>query len=191
MVTAWPTAAGDGWAKAIVCDFFPAGITLNERCTSVAAAQVSLPFWAAVMVQVPAALVVAVEPSTVHTSVVLEVNVTGSSEGVARGSCSGTCVPTGLSVGRVKVIVCGFFSRQVTVNGCLTGVAAAQILSPSWVAVMMQVPAVTVVAVKPDAAVPDTVHTRWVLELKETGSFELAVAVRGTRAWTWVPGSGP
>jgi hypothetical protein len=36
--TVAPTAAGDGWAKAIVCDFFPAWFTWKERCTSGAAA---------------------------------------------------------------------------------------------------------------------------------------------------------
>ena len=32
-----PTAAGDGWAKAMVCDFFPADCTWNDRMTSRAA----------------------------------------------------------------------------------------------------------------------------------------------------------
>src|SRR5512140_204193 len=59
--------------------------------------------------------------------------------------------------------------------------AGAQVLSPAGVAVMAQVPAVTVVAVKPDVTVPDTVHTCWVLELNETGSPEgSAVACSGT-----------
>src|SRR5215831_18328398 len=101
-----PTAAGDGWAKAIFCDFFPAGFTWKECCTGRAGAQISSPAWEAVMVQVPGALAVAVVPSTVHTSVVLEVNETGSPEGSA-AACSGTRVWAGLSGGRVKVIVWG------------------------------------------------------------------------------------
>jgi uncharacterized protein (DUF983 family) len=184
---AW-TWASFGGSKVIVCPFF---VTVNDRFTGGAGAQISLPSWVAVMVQVPAFTAVAVESATVHTSVVLEVNVTGSSEGVARGSCSGTRVSTGLSGGRVKVIVCGFLSGGVTVNDCLTGVAAAQVSSPSWVAVMVQVPGVTVVAVKPDVTVPDTVHTRSVLEVNETCSPDgMAFAVRGTRVWAGVLGSG-
>src|SRR5205823_839585 len=124
---------------------------------------------------------------TVHTSVMSEVNVTGSPEGSAV-ACSGTCVRAGLSGGWVKLIFCPFF---VTVNDCLTGVAAAQVSSPSWVAVMAQVPPVTVVVVKPDAAAPDTVHTCWVLELNETRSFELAVAVKANWVLTATSGSGP
>ena len=90
-----PTAAGDGWAKSIVCDFFPAAFTLNECCTGRAGAQVSLPSWVAVMVQVPGATVVTVESATVHTAVVLEVNETCSLEGVAFAD-KVTCAWTGV-----------------------------------------------------------------------------------------------
>ena len=37
-VTGSPTATGDGWAKAMVCAFFPTGFTWKERRTSGAAA---------------------------------------------------------------------------------------------------------------------------------------------------------
>jgi hypothetical protein len=143
------------------------------------------------MVQVPEVTVVAVKPDvtvpdTVHTRSVLEVNDTGSPEGFAF-AVRRTRACTWASFGGSKVIVCPFF---VTVNDRFTGGAGAQISLPSWVAVMVQVPEVTVVAVKPDVTVPDTVHTRSVLEVNETCSFELAVAVRGTCVWTGVSGGG-
>ena len=75
----------------------PALVTVNERCTGPAGAQMSLPPWVAVMAQVPTVRVVAVAPDTVHTSVVLEANKTCSSElAVAvKGTCALTCVSGG------------------------------------------------------------------------------------------------
>src|SRR5689334_20372418 len=110
------------------------------------------------MVHVPVATVETVDPDTVHTCPVLEVNDTGSFEvAVAdRVTCAWTCVSLGWS----KVMVC---VALVTVNECGTGVAGSQVSSPSWEAVMVQVPAVTVAAME-----PETVHTRWVLEANET-----------------------
>jgi hypothetical protein len=143
------------------------------------------------MAQVPPVTVVAVKPDaavpdTVHTRWVLELNETGCSELAV--AVRGNRVWTGLSGSGPKLIFC---PRFVTVNDCVTSGAGAQYWLPPWVAVMAQVPPVTVLAVKPDAAVPDTVHTRWVLELNETGCSELAVAVKANWVLTATSGSGP
>jgi hypothetical protein len=70
----------------------------------------------------------------------------------------------------------------VTEKLWLTGVAAAQLAFPAWVAWMVQVPAATSVTV-----LPDTAHTGEVWELKLTVRPDEAVAltVKGAvpRAW--------
>ena len=54
-------------------------------------------------------------------------------------------------MGGVKLIVCGIFRAA---KDWVTGVAGRYLLSPGWEAVMVQVPAVMVVAL-----LPETVHT--------------------------------
>jgi hypothetical protein len=87
-------------------------------------------------------------------------------------SCSTTgSVPGALNVGELRAAVkrkAGFTAKL-----CETGVAAVYCALPGCVAWMMQVPAVTSVAVA-----PDTVHTEGVNEVKTTARPELAEAVR-------------
>jgi hypothetical protein len=63
----------------------------------------------------------------------------------------------------------------VTVNDCVTGVAAAYDPLPAWDAMMVQVPAASNLAVA-----PVTLHTVGVVDAKLTGSPELAVATRAS-----------
>ena len=72
------------------------------------------------MVQVPAAINVAVVPETVQTLVVAEVKVTVRPELAVAESVSG--VPTVCGPGLAKVMVCAW---PLTVKLCGTGVAAA------------------------------------------------------------------
>jgi hypothetical protein len=85
--------------------------------------------------------------------------------------------------------------EEVTINRWLTEVAAAKFESPAWEAWMVQVPVATSVTVA-----PETVQTDVVVELKETGRPEEAVAVtvngseatlmleRAAKVIVWVPG---
>ena len=61
--------SSSGLAKVIVCDTL---LMPNDRVTSAAAAYVLSPDWEAVILHVPAATKVTVDPDTVHTDVVEE-----------------------------------------------------------------------------------------------------------------------
>ena len=67
----------------------------------------------------------------------------------------------------------------------VTGVAAFQLLSPSWLAVIVQVPTLTRVT-----AVPATVHTPMVEDAKLTARPEEALALRVTGAFEKVVSEG-
>src|SRR5262245_41755219 len=127
--------------------------------------------------QVPVVTVVAVDPDTVHTAGVLEVNNTVSPDDADAARVTDSFTAAG--DGWAKAIVCDFFPAGFTLNECGTGRAGSQSASPSWEAVMVHLPAFTVVAVD-----PATVHMSGVLVAKETCSPELALAVSATRAWT-------
>ncbi len=64
----------------------------------------------------PAAKVVTVEPDTVHTGGVVEVNDTGSPEDAEadKGTGSPTGTPDFTAAGCLKLIVCGFLPAVVT-----------------------------------------------------------------------------
>jgi hypothetical protein len=81
-VTGAPTFASGGRPNVIVCAADPAltGLTWNDRVTG-KAARGGAPSWKAVIVHVPTAAVVTVEPATVHTGVVPELNNSGSPGG--------------------------------------------------------------------------------------------------------------
>ena len=68
----------------------------------------------------------------------------------------------------------------------MTSRAAAKSALPPWVAVMVQVPAVTVVT-----TVPDTVHTEGLAERKDTGRPEDAEATGVTGTPASASGGGP
>ena len=111
---------------------------------------------------VPTATVVTAEPATVHTGSVPELNNTGSPAGDADADRM-TGMPTVTSGGCAKVIV-GAAGPAWTWNDRVTS-GAARGGSPSWKAVIVHVPAATVVTVE-----PATVHTGGVPELNNTGS---------------------
>jgi hypothetical protein len=118
-----------------------APFTVKLRDAGVAAAQMPLPACEAWMVHVPAVTNVAVVPLTAQTLVVCEAKLTAKPEVAVADSASG--VPTVWVTGVLKVIVC---ASAVTVKVCETGVAAANVLLPAWVAWIVQVPEVTKVA---------------------------------------------
>jgi hypothetical protein len=81
------------------------------------------------MVQVPVPTVRTVDPDTLHTCGVSEVNDTGRAESGDADADKATGSPTGTpgctaSGGGAKLIVCGA-CPVVTWNDCVTGVAAA------------------------------------------------------------------
>ena len=78
--------------------------TANVRVTPVAAAYAPLPLWVAVIEQVPAPTIVAVEPDTVHTGDVVEAKLTESPE-VAEPVRDTGATPKVTSPGWVKLTV--------------------------------------------------------------------------------------
>ena len=127
-----------------------------------------MPACDAVIEQVPAAIKVAVVPLTVQMLVVVEAKETAKPELAVAESVS--CVPTVCVPGLAKVMVCAVCAA-LTVKLCGTMAAAAYVLLPACVASMVQVPAAMKLAV-----VPLIVQTLAVVEAKETGSPEVAVA---------------
>ena len=75
---------------------------------------------------------VAVEPLTVQMPAVCEAKLTGKPELAVAESVSG--VPTACVPGAVNVIVWGRKDAAFTMKLRETGVAAAQVLFPAWVA---------------------------------------------------------
>ena len=57
--------------------------TIPKLTDAVAERYVAFPAWVAVMLQVPNAIMVTFDPVTVHTAVVVELNVIGSPDGTA------------------------------------------------------------------------------------------------------------
>ncbi len=100
-----------GCAKVIDCVFFPGwtmpGWTGKDCGTSRAGAYLSLPPWEAVIVQVPTAAEVTVEPETVHTSGVFVLKLTGSLLDAL--ALRVTSLPTVAPLGGVKEMVCAIF----------------------------------------------------------------------------------
>ena len=80
---------------------------VKERMTAVAAAQVALPLWLAVIEQVPAETRVRVVPETVHCERVVEAKETARSE-VAVADRATVPVPRVLGERDAKVIDCDF-----------------------------------------------------------------------------------
>jgi hypothetical protein len=82
----------------------------------------TLPPWEAVIVHVPPATVWTVDPDTVHTAGVLEVNDTASPGAADADKVTGT--PAVAPAGGVKLIVCAA-CPVVTWSDVVAGVAAA------------------------------------------------------------------
>ena len=116
---------------------------------------------------VPGVSNVSVDPATVHTASVVEVNTTFNPE-VDVAAISNGGVPSAWLLRDAKVMDC---DPGLTAKLRVTMGAGAKLLLPGWLAVMEHVPAARTVTV-----VPTTVQTGCVFEAKETGSPEEAVA---------------
>ena len=116
----------------------------------------------------PTAETVTIAPETVQTLVVVEAKLTGKPEDAVALTVKGAAPRTRFeSVPNMMV-----WLPCVTLKLRLTGVAAAKLEFPAWVAWMVQVPSAMNMT-----AVPDTVQTDCVVEVKVTGSPEVAVAL--------------
>jgi hypothetical protein len=159
------TALGEaGWVKLMVWLAFD---TVKLRLTGVAAAQFVLPAWVAWRLQVPAVSSVTELPDTVHTVGVVEARFTAKLELAVALTVNGTVVKVRFEI-VPKVMV---WVPWVTEKLRLTDAAAAQLVLPAWLAVIVQVPTAIGVTV-----VPVTVHTPVVDAVKLTVSPELEVA---------------
>ena len=120
--------------------------TVNDRCSSRAAAKRALPACAAVIMQRPGVRVSTVVPDTAHTSGVSGRNDTARPEDGDAVSVTGSPAVTGAPVpsGRRNVIRCD--SGPVPIWKARAAPATLNRESPGWVAVIMQVPAATAVA---------------------------------------------
>jgi hypothetical protein len=121
-----------------------------------------------VIEHVPAATIVTALPATVQTAVVVEAKLTVSPELAEALIENGDTPATTLPI-CPNVIVC---DSGLTVKLWITGVAAAKFGFPAWLAVIVQVPAATILT-----TVPATVQTPVVPEVRLTVSPELAVAL--------------
>lgn len=138
--------------------WFTAGAALNE----------ALPAWLAVIVTLPALVMVTCAPARVTLSDVDE-NETASPELAVAVRLNGAS-PNVLAAKAAKVIVC---PAILTVSVCCTSAAARKLLFPLWLAVMVVAPAFKIVTVLPlmDATVAS-------LLAYETASPEVEVAVK-------------
>ena len=135
-VTGLSIVALAGGVKSIVCGIFWTG---NDLLTGSAAAYRSSPAWEAVMVQVPALMVVSgAAGDGAHAG-----GVRGERHRQFRCRRRGQELPADRlrRSGGVKLIVCGIFSTGMDP---VTGSAGAYLPSPGWEAVTVQVPALAV-----------------------------------------------
>jgi hypothetical protein len=187
-VTGWSIVALAGGVNEIVCEIFCTG---KEWVTESAGANWLLPGWDAVMVQVPAAAGVTVEPLTEHTSMAPEVKVTDSQEDAVADRTTGWSIVA--LAGGVNEMV---WEARTTWNVCVTGSAGWYSAVPPWDAVITHRPAVQGTTVEPEA-----VHTRRFCERYDTGRpvgqfgpskiSVIDVAVKTTGTPTVVPGTMP
>jgi hypothetical protein len=168
----------------MVCAVSTAATTSKEFVTTGAAAKVVLPGWLALMVQVPTATSVSVVPLTVQTPGVVEAKDTVRPDD-AVAIRAGAGLPRVWLPGDVKVMVCGVSGAVATLKEFDTVGAAAKLALPAWLAATVQVPTATKLSV-----LPLTVHTPKVVDAKDTGKPELAVATSGAGGVpsVWPPG---
>jgi hypothetical protein len=151
--------------------------TAKLRTIEVAASYVALPGCLAWIMQVPTPIRVIVAPLTppaAHTDGVEDENDTGRPDDAVAATMTGDCANV-LAANAPKVIVCGFFD---TVKLWGTDAAGPYVASPAWSAWTVHVPAATRVIVAP--SVPVEVHTDGVVDEKDTGRPDEAVAVTVT-----------
>ena len=141
----------------------------------------ALPAWLAAIVQVPASRSVTVEPKTVHTVGVSELNATAKPELAVADTVA---VPPTVSVGAAPNVI--VWLPGPTVMVWVTCGAALKLALPAWLAATTHEPAVTPVTV-----LPATVQTPVVVELKVTGNPELAVALKAPLVPTVSVGAAP
>lgn len=138
----------------------------------------ALPAWLAATVQLPAATKVSTLPVTVQTAAVLEAKDTGRPELLLATNAAGL-LPKAWLPGDTKVMVC---AAGLTVKVLATEVAGKKLALPAWLAVMVQLPTLSSVAL-----VLATVHTASVDEVNATARPELALATKATgvvlKAW--------
>ena len=106
-------------------------------------------------------------PLTVHTPAVVEASDTGRAE-VEVATSAGGAVPRIWLPGEVKLMTC---CARATANEINTDEAAAYVVLPAWLALAVQVPALSSVSV-----LPLTVHTAGVVDAKLTARPEVALA---------------
>lgn len=140
-----------------------------------------MPAWLASTVQVPAAASIRVVPLTVQMLGVVETNATVRPLDAVATSAGGVCPKVWLP-GDVKLMVC---TMAATLKLCVTIGAAAKPELPACEAASVQLPKVTRVK-----ALPLTVQTAGVVEAKDTGRPDVAVATKGAGAepMVWSPG---
>jgi len=128
-----------------------------------------LPAWAAVMVQVPTASRVTVEPETVQNEAFAEVKLTGRPDDAVALTTNGAA-PMFWSGSAANVMDCVAIAMAKL---CETAVAAVYPPLPAWVAAIPQVPTASRVTV-----LPETEQIDGVVEAKLTGRPEEAVAFK-------------
>lgn len=128
-----------------------------------------MPAWLAMTTHDPTPAVASEEPDTEQTPDGVALKLTGNPElAVAERVIGGA--PSVTDVGAVKVMV---WDALLTIRVCETGVAAAYVVLPAWLAVTAQDPAPAIASED-----PDTEQTPGGVALKLTGRPELAVAER-------------
>jgi len=132
-----------------------------------------LPACEARTVQVPAMTMVSVVPLTWHVAVVVDANVTGRPELAVAASANGGS-PKRCAAMEASVIDCFAFAIA---NDWLTTGATLKLTSPGCAARTVQVPAASSVTL-----LPATLQVVAVIDAKDTGSFEVAVAATANGA---------
>ena len=161
-----PNRRSASGSKVIDCELLVTG----KLCATWGAEfHVASPPWFAVMVHMPAATRVTVDPDTVQTAVVVEANVTGSPEVAVAETVKGGSVAARLGSGGKSIV----WLPLKTVKVCATWGAGLKLALPAWSAVTLQVPVARMVTVE-----PETEQTLGVVVSKATGRPELAVAER-------------
>ena len=120
-------------------------------------------------VQEPALTKVRLVPLTVQTPAVVVLSATASPE-LDVAAKAGVAVPRAWLPGVTKVMV-WLACNTMKLRGTMA--AAAKVVSPAWLAVTAQLPALTSVTV-----VPLTEQTLGVVDAKDTASPEVAVALK-------------
>ena len=134
--------------------------------------------------QIPSVTSVSVLPFTVQTGVVVDARATTSPDEAVATSAGGA-VPNVWLPGEANVMVCAVSGAAATLKVFEIGAADAKMLLPAWLALIVQLPAVSSVRV-----VPLVVQTPVVVDTNDTVRPEEAVATSAAGAVpsVWLPG---